>query len=100
MKENNPTASDIGAALVRKCVDSGIDWHTPAELVVMRQHLEALPVHERVRAVCDEDKIADVTIDDLWTMLDRRPSPEEYRELAAVLRDAALYCEKEAEVRR
>lgn len=86
-----------GAQLAQRARESGLEWLTEEQLAVLRAWLGDLPVAARVRAVHPYgDRLAEFAEDDLWRTLDRKPTREEYLELASVFREAVKFIEQTA----
>ncbi len=93
---NNTTARD-GFDLADQMRRSGVEWMSPAEVETLRAYLAAMTPQKRIRAIfTDGAAVIEGPIDEAWGILGRRPTAEEYKELAAVCRSAVRYCEREA----
>ena len=101
---SNPDAIDPAEALraaafgladqLRRC---GPDDLAPSELVTLRAWMSTLEDEARVRVVFPSgDSIIEGPIDRLWDTLGRQPTAGEYRALAKIGRETAVYCEEAA----
>lgn len=84
--------------LVTRSQTKGIEWFSPSELAILREHLESLSPEERIRECYHSGaaRIVESEVDHVWTRLDHEPTPDEYRALAVLLREAAAECEDKA----
>ena len=86
-----------GEALADEARRCGIEHMTPEQLKALRAYLRKLRPKTRVRALQRHgDGLAEHEIDRVWSILDRRPTAAELRELEALFREAATYCAREA----
>jgi 16S rRNA U1498 N3-methylase RsmE len=83
---------------VARSQSEGIEWFSASELAILREHLESLSPDERIRECyhLGATQIIESEVDHVWTRLDHEPTPDEYRALAKLLREAATKCERKA----
>lgn len=76
---------------------SGLDNVNEEQRAILRAHAATLTPRARVRLrIPWGDNLIEGPIDDVWAMLDRQPTAEEYREIANLCGEAAAYCKIEA----
>ena len=79
---------------LRRC---GPGEFSASELITLRAWMSTLDPLERVRVVFPGGaSIIEGPIDRLWDTLGARPTADEYRALAVIASEAALYCNREA----
>lgn len=70
---------------------------TPSELAALRAEMSSATARKvaRIRHL-HGDGIAERVIDEVWHLMGRQPTPEEYREIAILLREASDFALNEA----
>lgn len=95
----NPAAAlrESGSSLADQARRSGVGHMSDTERATLRAYLATLAPAKRLReAYGHADRANETAVDEVWTVLGREPSTEEYREMASMFRKAAKSLDADA----